>query len=746
MPNYFIATDFTVPLRAGFTTAAPGELTVGDFNGDGKADLMVGYFLYPLENRPAPIRVLAGDGKGGFTDITAFLFPSGAPTTIFASEAVMGDFNKDGRPDVFFADIGLDAAPFPGAPNTLVMSSGATGLIDASPRLPAITNNFSHSAEAADIDGDGDLDIFIGNGDPRPYFLINDGAGNFTLSRTGLPAIAGAPLFQGSETWNTEAFLDVDKDGDLDLFLGTSGATATPNRLFLNDGHGNFTVAPVNPPMPDIPDIRNSNNVDAKAFDVNGDGLPDVVSTFSRDDGTGAFRPWVQVLINNGDNTFRDETLTRVPAITRAADGLMIERIQALDIDGDGYTDLFSTFRLDTPILLNDGTGHFIVLPGTAYTTTEHEQRIAGDFNADGRLDILSWRGNFDGAENYRISLAVDRGLVQTGTAAADGFMGDGDNETFDGLGGDDVIFAGAGDDTITGGAGDDIIVAGAGRDEFRLSGSSSDYRMTATATGFVVQDLRTGGGDGKDTLMGVEVIKFADKSLEVGDAALSVAFENILRESAVLGSHASTALAMSAKVSSGQLTAAGAIIEFAKAAGATTSVAILAYQFFTGKIPGQAGIDYLVSPTGPNSANLNAAYYQSFNLENRYINFAVNLGREGEGKAKFQADYGSLSLAEATKKAYGAIFGAAPTDAKVALLLSGGRDAYFDAYGKDGLNGQGTKAAMVGWLLAEAVKADLGMYAKSNDAFLADLADGATFAVDLVGVYGKPEFIYAGG
>lgn len=172
-----------------------------------------------------------------------------------------------------------------------------------------------------------------------------------------------------------------------------------------------------------------------------------------------------------------------------------------------------------------------------------------------------------------------------------------------------------------------------------------------------------------------------------------------------------------------------------------TVSVALMAYQFFTGKIPSEAGIEYLVSPDGPNPNNLNSAYYEKFNLENRYINFSVNLGKLGEGAAKFAADYGALSLADATKKAYATIFGVTPTDAKVGLLLGGGRDAYFDSYGKDGLNGLGTKAAMVGWLLAEAEKANIGTYALSNAAFLTDLADGATFAVDMIGVYGKPEF-----
>lgn len=172
-------------------------------------------------------------------------------------------------------------------------------------------------------------------------------------------------------------------------------------------------------------------------------------------------------------------------------------------------------------------------------------------------------------------------------------------------------------------------------------------------------------------------------------------------------------------------------------------------YQFFTGKIPSQGGIDYLVSPTGPNPNNLNSAYYQSFNLENRYINFAVNLGKIGEGNAKFTNEYGSLSLFEATRKAYGAIFGGTPNDAKVQALLSGGRDLYFEAYGKDGLNGIGTKAAMVGWLLAEAEKGDLGVMARSNAAWLTDLSDGsAPFAIDILAPsagYYKSDFVFGG-
>jgi hypothetical protein len=236
--------------------------------------------------------------------------------------------------------------------------------------------------------------------------------------------------------------------------------------------------------------------------------------------------------------------------------------------------------------------------------------------------------------------------------------------------------------------------------------------------------------------------------------ATLQSAFQFIMREDPITGVNASKFNVIAALYSSGAINQDQGIRQIIALADASTSVATLAYQFFTGKIPSAGGIDFLVAPTGPNPNNLNSAYYQSFSLENRYINFAVNLGKLGEGKDAFAASYGSKTLAEATSDAYTKIFGSTPTAAKVSALLDPSfvlngqtltRAEYFAFYGQDGLSGIGTKAAMVGWLLGEAVKADIGTYAKSNDAFLLDLADGATFAVDLVGTYGKPEFAFTG-
>lgn len=206
----------------------------------------------------------------------------------------------------------------------------------------------------------------------------------------------------------------------------------------------------------------------------------------------------------------------------------------------------------------------------------------------------------------------------------------------------------------------------------------------------------------------------------------------------------------LASQVDAATLSLTDARVEIGKMVINSTSVASLAYAFFTGATPKMAGFDYLVSPTGSNPNNLNSAYYTASTAENRYINFAVNLGKLGEGQARFTAAYGALDLTASATKAYTEIFGFAPAAGKIDEILNaqvangqGGtytRADYFAYYGRDGLNGQGTKAAMVGWLLSEAAKADLGSYAKANDAFLADLAnDGqAAFNVDLLGVYGQ--------
>ena len=322
-------------------------------------------------------------------------------------------------------------------------------------------------------------------------------------------------------------------------------------------------------------------------------------------------------------------------------------------------------------------------------------------------------------------------------------------------LSGSDQMTGTALDDVFVGLGGNDTIDGGAGTDTVYYLGNFADYTIASGVAGWTVTDNRTGAPEGADTLKNIETLVFADKSVTLAapntPQAVQKAAQYIL-----LGGSSEAVADIYAKVAAGTLTEAQAKTEIINRADATTTVATLSYQFFAGTIPGAGGYEFYVSPTGPNPTNLNSEYYQNFNLENRYINFAVDLGVRGVGKADFAAQYGGLTMFEAVRKAYTTIFGGTPSDAKVSSLIDvsfsvGGqtmtRTEYFAQYGGDGVNGIGTKAAMVGWLLAEAAKADIGTYSKASNAFLEDLSDGqvAAYQVDLVGAYGKAEWAYAG-
>ncbi len=296
-----------------------------------------------------------------------------------------------------------------------------------------------------------------------------------------------------------------------------------------------------------------------------------------------------------------------------------------------------------------------------------------------------------------------------------------------------------------------DQIDGGDGVNAVIYRGASAQYRLAAATDGaVVVTALAT--SEGPDTLRHIQTLTFTDKTVALPDAILLAASLSVLRQQPFDGPWTLIS-GLEAQVRDGALTEAAAVQQIVRAASDSSSVATLAYQFFTGHVPSAGGMDYLISPTGQNPNNLNSLYYQKFSLENRYINFAVNLGKVGEGNAAFTAKYGGLTLFEATRAAYATIFGEAPSDAKLHAILDPTtvlngvtftRSDYFAYYGQDGTNGIGAKAAMVGYLLAEAEKADVGVYAKSNDAFLMDVAlHNAPFAVDLVGVYNQPGFVF---
>jgi hypothetical protein len=79
------------------------EIGVADVTGDGKPDIVGVKFFDGSATETHPLVVLAGDGKGGFKDVTKQVFVGAVPRTQHARHIVFADFNRDGRMDFFMS-------------------------------------------------------------------------------------------------------------------------------------------------------------------------------------------------------------------------------------------------------------------------------------------------------------------------------------------------------------------------------------------------------------------------------------------------------------------------------------------------------------------------------------------------------------------------------------------------------------------------------------------------------------------
>ncbi len=369
------------------------EIGAADLTGDGNVDVLVTRIDF-LDPQPEPVTVLVGDGKGHFTDKTASVFDGPIAKPLFPRRIVFADFNGDGRTDVFIADTGLDSLPFPGYPNTLILSAPGGKLVDASANLPR-TPDFTHSAAAADVDGNGTVDLYAGSlssgcdgcATTPPEILLNDGTGHFRVADGALPpevGSVGAPHYDGA------GFADVNGDGKPDLIL--AGSPGVANRLLLNDGTGHFRNVPN--ALPDKPWGVDSEGLAITPLDVNGDGHPDLLIAYTKNHPFYAGH-WVQVLINNGDGTsFGDETATRMPQSDN--NGSWPYAIQVADMNGDGKPDLgVSQWRNPGVVPLfyvNQGNGTFKAFSSAVLQATYPTFAFL-DANRDGRVDIFSTKG-----------------------------------------------------------------------------------------------------------------------------------------------------------------------------------------------------------------------------------------------------------------------------------------------------------------------------------------------------------------
>jgi Ca2+-binding RTX toxin-like protein len=253
----------------------------------------------------------------------------------------------------------------------------------------------------------------------------------------------------------------------------------------------------------------------------------------------------------------------------------------------------------------------------------------------------------------------------------------------------------GTGNDVFIGNVGNNILNGNLGDDTVIFSGNRSDHSFTVNS-GL----LNVAGAAGTDTLVKIENLQFDDGVFNI-DLFIPTMWKSQPEN-----------IKMTASV----------------------------YQFLTGKIPTAAGFEYLIDSSANNN-DLNDPFYEQFNQENRYINFANNLGSFGEGKAAFSAAYGPSSFEQTVREAYTKIIGG-NNEASISFFLNARN--FYQSVAQERVVPSGvsldlaTKVVAIGSILNEAVKSGGGTYATAVETLANEIettGSSSSFGVDLFAV-----------
>ena len=250
--------------------------------------------------------------------------------------------------------------------------------------MPKMLSTEGPLMAVADVNGDALDDIFMGAAkDQSSAILIQQQNGSFARSNESL-------LAQDSISEDVGAtFFDANGDSHLDLYVATGGtefseaAPALEDRLYFNDGRGNFRKA-----TGAIPTLSSSGSRVAAA-DFDGDGAIDLFVGGRSVPGRYGIDPQSQLLKNDGRGRFTDVTDKVAPGLSRI--GMVTDALWR-DMDADGKVDLVVVGEwMPITVYHNNGRGRLekISVPGLEKSDGWWNRIVAGDFTGDGRVDFI---------------------------------------------------------------------------------------------------------------------------------------------------------------------------------------------------------------------------------------------------------------------------------------------------------------------------------------------------------------------
>ncbi len=296
----------------------------------------------------------------------------------FHSQGIaLADLTGDNREEIY---VTRSAADSPQAREALYTSSDTLPYEEDAVGSGVEDSGNSRGAVFVDIDNDGDFDLFNGNSPGRNRLYQNLGDGKFqditeTAGIDNLDFLTTAVLA-----------LDIENDGDMDLYAVNS---RTVNELYVNDGSGRFERQDRGANDADEPDIP---SMSASAADFDHDGDTDIY-VVKRDAANKLF-------INDGTGHFSDQAQQAGVALSRRSNGAVWT-----DLDGDARLDLLvsvSSSSADPSPLLrvfrNRGDGTFEDVSQTVNIPMDGYSALAADFDNDGDLDIITTNEKDHGA------------------------------------------------------------------------------------------------------------------------------------------------------------------------------------------------------------------------------------------------------------------------------------------------------------------------------------------------------------